>query len=89
MLLTAIGAVSGLLLAYMITYTAKDWILTIFDKYVNTLAPENVITVEALFNPTIIILTLLLIMILNIISALVPTLYSLRHSIVSSLNNKR
>lgn len=89
MLLTAIGAVSGLLLAYMITYTAKDWILTIFDKYVNTSAPENVITVEALFNPTIIILTLLLIMILNIISALVPTLYSLRHSIVASLNNKR
>ena len=88
MLLTAMGTVTGLLLAYIITYTAKDWILTIFDVYVNTLAPSNRITGDMLLNPTIISLTVLLIFLLNIISALLPTLYSLRHSISESLNKK-
>ena len=88
MLLTAMGTVTGLLLAYIITYTAKDWILTIFDVYVNTLAPSNIITGDMLLNPTIISLTVLLIFLLNIISALLPTLYSLRHSISESLNKK-
>lgn len=89
LLLTALGALLGLLLAYLITLGASSWILTLFDKRVNIMAPENVITVEMLFNPTIIAITILLTLVLNLMAAIVPTLFALRKSITYSLYNKR
>lgn len=89
LLLTALGALLGLLLAYLITLSASSWILALFDGRVNRMAPENVITVEMLFNPTIIAITMLLTLVLNLMAAVVPTLFALRESITYSLYNKR
>ncbi|MBQ2779076.1 MAG: ABC transporter permease [Bacteroidaceae bacterium] len=89
LLLTALGALLGLLLAYLITLSASSWILALFDGRVNRMAPENVITVEMLFNPTIIAITMLLTLVLNLMAAVVPTLFALRKSITYSLYNKR
>lgn len=89
LLLTAFGALLGLLLAYFITYSASSWILTLFDTYVNTLAPKNVITVDMLFNPTIIAITIVVTLLLNLMAAIIPTLFALRKSITYSLYNKR
>ena len=89
LLLTALGALFGLLLAYLITLGASNWILALFDGKINKMAPENVITVEMLFNPTIIAITMLLTLVLNLMAAIVPTLFALRKSITYSLYNKR
>lgn len=89
LLLTALGALLGLLLSYLLTSGAGDWIVTLFDKRVNTSAPNKVVTFEMLFNPTIIAVTMLLTLLLNLMAAIIPTFSALRKSITYSLYNKR
>lgn len=89
LLLTAFGALLGLFLSYLLTYSASRWILTLFDSFVNISAADSVITVEMLFNPVIIATTTGLTLLLNLMAAIVPTLFALRKSITHSLNSKR
>lgn len=87
LILTAAGAVLGLLLSYIMVYLFSGWIVTLFDTH-GIIGNTN-ITFEMLFNPLIVGIAIVVCLILNLISALVPALLSLRHGIIYSLNSKR
>ena len=89
--LTVAGGIVGLLIAYLIICTCSQWILPLFD---NTdlysfaeVSPR--ITPEMLFSPWIIGCAFGACLLLNIISALIPTVWALRHSIIESLHSKQ
>jgi ABC-type antimicrobial peptide transport system permease subunit len=90
LLLTLIGGLLGLALAYLIAWTGSEWVCHLFDK--NTFAGDKVhpsYTTEMLFNPTLFLVVFGLCVLLNVISALLPTILALRHSIISSIQAKR
>ncbi|MBQ7362639.1 MAG: ABC transporter permease [Bacteroidaceae bacterium] len=89
LLLTAIGAVIGLLLSYIVVYTCNSWIVTFFDIFIPPMPTTNGITQSMLLNPTVILGTLSLTLLLNIASALLPTVIALKKDIVQSLYQRR
>lgn len=88
LLLTLLGGLAGLLFSYLIVLTASDWILTLFDKGIDTEFPTS-LTPEMLFNPAVFGCALAMCVVLNVVSALVPALGAIRHPIMESLNMKR
>ena len=89
LLLTLLGGLLGLVFSYLIVWTASDWILTLFDKNIYDTSLSTLFTVEMLFNPAVFGIALAVCVVLNVVSALVPALYALRHPIMESLNSKR
>ena len=89
MLLTSIGGLVGLIISYVIVLTTGEWILTLFDSTVNIDSEPAVLTAEMLLNPVIFGITLLICLILNIVSALIPATFALRRNIIDSLHSKR
>ena len=89
LLLTAVGAIIGLAVTYLTVYQCSDWILTIFDENIKPGTESVTVTFYALLNPAVIVAVLLLTILLNIASALIPTLLALKKEIVESLYNKR
>ena len=89
LVLTALGGLAGLVFSYLIVLTANDWILTLFDKNIFDTSLSTSFTAEMLFNPAVFGCTFAVCIVLNVVSALVPTLGALRHSIMESLNMKR
>ena len=89
LLLTIAGGLLGLVLSYVIILTASDWILHLFDGVVVTGGSEVNVTFEMLFNPIVFGSSLLFCVLLNLISALIPTAWALRHSIIHSIHSKR
>ncbi len=89
LLLTLVGGLIGLALAYLFALTGGDWMYHLFDSFVwgNTVPASY--TVEMLFNPTLFLIVFGLCILLNVISALVPTILALRHSIIYSIQSKR
>ncbi|MBR2606494.1 MAG: ABC transporter permease [Bacteroidaceae bacterium] len=87
LLLTTIGAVIGLALSYLTMSVGYKWVMSIFDKGSDDIVSG--VTTEMLFNPTIIIVVLLLTLVINIASALVPTIFALRSNIIEALYHKR
>ena len=88
LLLTCVGGVLGLLMAYLIVYTSSDWIIYLFDRYVvNTSGVD--IQPEMLFNSTLFLISFLLCVLLNVVSALIPATMALRHNIIESIHSKR
>ena len=91
LLLTLLGGLLGLLLAWLALYVCREWVFTVFDSWSRAL-PEGVdvkISGEMLFAPVVFLLALLLCVVLNMLSALIPAWHSLRKPIVYSLNEKR
>ena len=89
MLFTAIGAFVGFVLTYIIVYRNCDWIATLFDDEISNDTIAQGVTFEMIFNPTVIASVLLLALLLNITSALVPTLLALKRNIIESLYHRR
>lgn len=91
LLLTLLGGILGLLLAWLSIYVGREWLFTIFDSWPGRL-PEGVevhLSGEMLFAPLVFLSALLLCTVLNLLSALLPAWYSLRKPIIYSLNEKR
>ena len=89
MLLTVLGGLIGLLLSYLIVVTSSKWILTLFDSFVMNPGREMTITFEMLFNPVVFGSVLLFCVLLNLISALFPTVWALRRNIIYCIHSKR
>lgn len=89
LLLTTIGGLLGLMLSYIIILTTSDWILHLFDGVVTGSGSEINVTFEMLFNPMVFASALLFCVLLNLISALIPTVWALKHSIINSIHSKR
>lgn len=87
--LTLLGGVAGLLFSYAIVLTSGSWILTLFDAAVQVSQPTPFLTLEMLFNPWVFLCALGLCLVINVVSALVPAWWGLRHSIVQELYTKR
>ena len=91
LLLTLLGGVLGLLLAWVVLYAGREWVFTVLDDWADAV-PEGVevrVAGEMLFAPLVFLAALLLCVLLNLLSALLPAWNSLRKPIVSSLNEKR
>ncbi len=88
LLLTFAGAIIGLTLSYLIIITGSSWITAFFDTRVNDLSPRE-INADMLLNPTVILCILTLTLVLNIVSALVPTMIALKKDIIQSLYQRR
>ena len=91
LLLTCIGGIVGILFSYIIVLMANEWIMYIFNEtqFINPFVAPPTFTFEMLFNPTLFVVVLGLCVILNLISALVPTIWALRRPIVECLYSKR
>lgn len=89
--LTLVGGLLGLIVAWIILYIGREWIFMLFD-YWPTNIPEGAnvyVSGEMLFAPVVFMITFLLCLFLNLLSALLPAWISLRKPIVSSLYEKR
>lgn len=83
LLLTAIGAVIGTLLSFVIVWTASDWLLYIFESsrpYIMSDDAIPTITPRMLFNPTVLFSAVGICLLLNVLSALLPALIAIRNS---------
>lgn len=91
LLLTLLGGLLGLLLAWLALYVFREWVFTVFDRWPDVV-PEGVnvrVSGEMLFAPVVFASALVLCVALNLLSALIPAWSSLRKPIVYSLNEKR
>lgn len=91
LLLTLLGGLLGLVLSWTALYLCREWIFTMFDTW-SLAVPDNVdvhVSGEMFFAPMVFLAALLLCVMLNLLSALVPAWHSLRKPIVYSLNEKR
>lgn len=93
LLLTVVGALIGLALAYFIVLTGREWVMKIMDAG-NALSGMKVtypmtFHLEMLINLPLFLTVLGLCLILNLVSALVPTVLALRHPIIYSIHSKR
>lgn len=88
--LTCIGGIAGVIISFIIVCNANEWIFQVISIAPNIESGYGqYITTEMLFNLPIMVATFLLCTTLNLISALVPALWAMRHPIVHSLNTKR
>ena len=88
LMLTIAGTILGVALCYIVVITGSSWITAFFDTRVNDLSPRE-INADMLLNPTVIICIVALTFVLNIASALVPTLMALKKDIIQSLYHRR
>ena len=88
MLLTTAGTILGVTLSYIVIISGSSWITAFFDTRVNDLSPRE-INADMLLNPMVIICIVTLTFVLNIASALVPTLMALKKDIIQSLYHRR
>lgn len=91
LLLTLLGGVLGLVLAWLMLYGCRSWLFTLMDDYASAI-PEGAqayVSGEMLFAPLVFACALLVCVLLNLLSALVPAWMSLRKPIVYSLYERR
>lgn len=90
LLLTVIGGLLGLALAYIITIAGGETILNLMDENVTLFKTISTkINLEMLINLPLFLTVFSVCVLLNLISALVPTLLALRHPIIHSIQTKR
>ena len=91
LLLTCLGGIMGLILSFSMVYFAKSWLLTMLVGGTQPL-PDSVqrsITTDMLFNPTLFAVTFVVCVVLNLLSALIPTCVALKKDIVYSLSRQK
>lgn len=90
LILTIIGGIIGIILAWILIYVDKAWIFSLFDKQSVGVAQSFDVEVsgEMLFAPIVFIIAFTLCLVLNLLSALIPAWFSLRKPIVYSIKEK-
>ena len=88
LILTVIGGMVGLLIAWMAVFLFRSSLFNLFGRM---LAAGDIplVTGEMMFSPTIFVSAFLVCVVLNILSALIPAWLSLRKPIVESMNEER
>lgn len=91
LLLTLLGGILGMIIAWTLLYVFRDWVFSIFEKHGNIIPDGLTVNVsgEMLVAPLVFLFAMLVCMLLNLLSALIPAWYSLKNPIVKSLNEKR
>lgn len=91
LILTCLGGLLGLCLAWTVLVGGRNWVFTLFERYGDSV-PEGVdtiISVDMLFSPWLFCAGFLVCLLLNLLSALLPAWKALRKNIVYSLNQKK
>lgn len=91
LLLTLLGGLLGLIIAWLFIYVGREWVFTLLDDFPEAI-PQGAnayVSGEMLFAPAVFGCALLLCVVLNMLSALVPAWLSLRKPIVNSLYERR
>lgn len=91
LLLTLLGGVLGLIVAWLAIYVGREWLFFLLDDFTRPV-PEGVnayVSGEMLFAPMVFLCAFLLCVLLNLLSALLPAWLSLRKPIVYSLYERR
>ena len=91
LVLTLLGGALGLLVAWLVLYVGREWIFMLLEDYAMPVPEEAVAYVsgEMLFAPLVFLCALVLCVLLNLLSALLPAWMSLRKPIVNSLYERR
>ena len=90
LVLTLLGGLVGLLLAWSVLVWGRSWIYGfIFPGIYLQNGPDVLVTAEMLFSPWVFLFAFLICVVLNVASALIPAWNSLRSEIVYSLNQKK
>ena len=90
LLLTLLGGVLGLVLAWLLVVVGRNWVFMMMNDW-DILVPAEAdveVTGEMLFAPLVFLAALLVCLVMNILSALIPAWHSLREPIVKSLSEK-
>ena len=91
LLLTLLGSFFGLVLAWFFLYAGRHWVFMLFDEW--SMFPSESVDVqvsgEVLFAPAVFLMALLVCLLLNLLSALIPAWHALRRPLVQSLNEKK
>lgn len=91
LLFTLAGGVIALVTAWIVLYFCRAWVFDLLLSSNEVVRDTTTITVtgDMIFAPAVFAATLALCIILNLLSAFIPAWRSLRHPIVSSINEKR
>lgn len=88
-LLTLIGGLAGLLLSWLIMNVCSDWLPFVFNSSDMELDDTVFLHADMLFSGWVMLAVLAVCMILNLVSALVPTLWFLYKPVTEALNHKQ
>ena len=88
LVMTTIGGIIGLVLAWLAIYALRTEILSMFFDY-KTLGSAPIVSGEMLFSPLLFLGAFLAILILNLLAAVLPAWWSLRKPIVGELMKKQ
>lgn len=91
LILTLVGGIIGLVVAWTALVVFRDWVFTLFEERPGMPVEGASVHVsnEMLMAPAVFFFALLLCIALNLLAALIPTWHSLRNPIIQSLNEKR
>ena len=89
LLLTLLGGLLGLVVAWVLIYMGREWIFSILSGMPIPAGANASVSGEMLFAPAVFGCALLFCVVLNMMSALVPAWLSLRKPIVNSLYERR
>ncbi|MCM1504619.1 MAG: ABC transporter permease [Muribaculum sp.] len=90
-LLTIVGAVIGMMAAWVVVVSCRSWIFSIFESDPLSVPAWIDITIngDMIFAPALFVIMLVLCLVVNLMSAIVPALIYMRKPIVTSLYEKR
>ena len=91
-LLTLMGSLLGLAISWLIVTLGADWLPFIFSgdrTYAFTMIGAVHIHADMLFSGWIMTAVLAVTLVLNLISALIPTIWILHRSVTEEINHKR
>ena len=86
LVLTLIGGAVGLVFSYLAVYGMRTWLFT--NNQNTGTSGEFDLSMSVLFSPTVFCLAFLFCLVINLLSAGLPTWLAARHTIVDSLNDK-
>lgn len=89
LLFTSLGSLLGLLLSFLCIRLSSDWLMTLLDAEISVSMPAPEFTFGMLFQPAVFGAAVFFCLLLNLLSALLPALFSLRKSVVELLHQKR
>ena len=88
-LLTLIAGMGGLLISYVMMIACADWLPFIFEKFHFSYDERVSIHPDMLFSGWVMGAVLVVCMMLNLLSAAVPTVWALRKPVTEEINHKR
>ena len=89
LVLTLLGGVVGLCLAWAALYGWRDWVFYVFSDSSNLYDAVPLLKGEMFFGPAVFVIALLICCVLNVLAAMLPAWLSLRRPIVESMMLKK